>query len=130
MARLVVGTGDEALDYLMHAEVVLRETDLPPAAAAGFAGAALERHLRQLVLQLRGDIEVDGKAAKLTRWADQLKKEGVFTAADVQLVANIQGYRDSAAHGWMERVSANDAAWVIENAREVVRRYPLAGRFP
>ena len=124
MARLVIGTGDEAQDLFMHARTMLREGDAPPGVAAAFAGAVLERHLRELV-EARTGSTVEDRRAKLGRFAADLKRIKVFTASEVQLVNRIEGFRDNGAHGRFERVTASDAAWTIREAGDLARRHPL-----
>lgn len=124
MTRLVIGSGDETLDYLMHAQALLRGPDVPPATAAAFAGAALERHLRMLLLERSPEDMVTGKTAKLGRYAARLVQLGEFNPADVQLVAKLQDLRDDAAHGWFEKITERDASWFIENARSLVLQHP------
>lgn len=94
MARLVIGTGDETQDLFMHARTMLREGDAPPGVAAAFAGAILERHLRELV-EARTGSAVEDRRAKLGRFAAELKRIEVFTASEVQLVSRIEGFRDT-----------------------------------
>lgn len=126
MTRLVIGSGDDTLDYLMHAQVMLRGPDAPPAVAAAFAGAALERHLRALLDESAAETLAPTRA-KLGAFAARLSQLGVLTSADVQLVAKIQQIRDVAAHGWFDQVTPEDAAWVIHNARNLAIAHPVPG---
>lgn len=124
MARLVIGTGDETQDLFMHARTILREGDASPGVAAAFAGAVLEKHLRELV-EARTGSTVEDRRAKLGRFAADLKRIKVFTASEVQLVNRIEGFRDNGAHGRFDRVTASDAAWTIREAGDLARRHPL-----
>lgn len=124
MARLVVGTGRMSEDLLMQARILLQESDSPPGVAAGFAGAVLERHLR--ALSAENSLDVKTSNPKIGSYASVLSSGGVFTPSDVQLIARIQSFRDHAAHGWFDRVSANDAAWVIKEVAYFLHAFPLA----
>lgn len=124
MARLVIGTGDETQDLFMNARTILREGDAPPGVAAAFAGAVLERHLRELV-EARTGSAVEDRRAKLGRFAADLTRIKVFTASEVQLVNRIEGFRDNGAHGRYDLVNASDAAWTIREASDLARRHPL-----
>jgi len=132
MARLVIGTGDETQDLFMHARTILREGDAPPGVAAAFAGAVLEKHLRELV-EARTGSTVEDRRAKLGRFAADLKRIKVFTASEVQLVNRIEGFRDNGAHGRFQNsghgrragrpclLSRNGfrASWILEVQRHV-----------
>lgn len=126
MTRLVISSGQETLDYLTHAQALLRSPDTPAAVAAAFAGAALERHLRLLVLDRSSGETTTGKRAKLGGYASRLAQLGLFSSADVQLVAKIQQIRDESAHGWFEDVTPEAAMWLIGNARKLAREHPLS----
>lgn len=124
LARLVVGTGSSTMDLLHRAEIVLDETDLPPAAAAGVAGAALERHLRLLARQ-RG-VRVNEDKAALGAYAGQLIKARVIEPAEYDRINAIARHRTNGAHGWFDKVSMAEAQWVIRECLDLASRYTLA----
>lgn len=123
MARLVIGEDSETLNLLMNARVLLLESDCPPAASVGHAGAILEHHLRELC-KLR-DVPVLTNSPKLGSYSASLSQRKLFRASDVQLVARIQDYRDTAAHGWFSELSRDDALWVLREIERLVNRFPL-----
>ena len=124
MARLVIGSGSESEDLLLQARVILREADSPPGLAASFAGAVLERHLRSLTNANTLDVKTSNP--KLGSYASVLSARRILSPSDVQLIARIQGYRDDAAHGWFDRVSAADANWVINEVEHLLKKFPVA----
>lgn len=123
MARLVIGTKSETLNLLMNARVLLLESDCPPAASVGHAGAILERHLRELCKH--NDAVVLTNNPKLGSYSSSLSQRKIFKASDVQLVARIQDYRDTAAHGWFDEISRDDALWALKEIERLVKRFPL-----
>lgn len=124
MARLVIGTNSESLNLLMHARVLLLESDCPPAAAVGHAGAILERHLRELC-RLK-DVPVLTNNPKLGSYSASLAQQKIFTPSESQLVSRIQHYRDTAAHGWFDDLSQDDALWVLREIERLVNQFPLS----
>ena len=123
MARLVVGTGRESDDLLMQARVLLHESDSPPGVAASFAGAVLEQHLRFLTEE--NNLNVKTSNPKLGSYSSVLSAGRILSPSDVQLIARIQGFRDDAAHGWFDRVTAKNAAWVIDEVSQLLHSFPL-----
>ncbi|AFR31403.1 hypothetical protein ARUE_232p01950 (plasmid) [Arthrobacter sp. Rue61a] len=123
MARLVIGRPTETQNLLMHARVLLLESDCPPAAAVGHAGAILEHHLRALC-KLK-DVSVLTSNPKLGSYSASLTQRKIFSPSESQLVARLQGYRDTAAHGWFDAISHDDALWVIKEIERLVARFPL-----
>lgn len=124
MARLVIGTDSETLNLLMHARVLLTESDCPPAAAVGHAGAILEHHLRELCKRM--DVPVLTNNPKLGSYSASLAQRKIFSPSDAQLVARIQQYRDTAAHGWFDDLSHDDALWVLKEIERLVNRFPMS----
>jgi integrase len=123
MARLVVGTGRTSEDLLVQARVLLQESDSPSGVAASFAGAVLERHLRFLTEE--HGLNVKTSNPKLGSYASVLSARRILSPSDVQLIARIQGFRDDAAHGWFDRVTAKNAEWVINEVGHLLQTFPL-----
>ncbi|WDG16858.1 tyrosine-type recombinase/integrase [Microbacterium sp. Clip185] len=122
LSRLVLPTKPDSLAAMEEAGTMLRLSDAHPAAATAFAGAALEKHLRDLARE--NEIPLRGEG-KLSAYAAVLKSRGVIDNRTLQSINRLQDIRNDAAHGWFERVSSSDAAWFITNATELIRRYPL-----
>ncbi|WP_165070297.1 tyrosine-type recombinase/integrase [Marisediminicola senii] len=123
MARLILGSGNDTEDHFMHAEVLLTETESHPAAALSYVGAALERHLRELADAKH--LAVRRPEPTLASYSSVLRTAKAITASDVQQIAQIQTWRNHAAHGWFERVGTSEAEEALRQARDLVRQYPL-----
>lgn len=83
----------------------------------------LERHLRFLTEE--NNLNVKTSNPKLGSYASVLSAAGIFSPSDVQLIARIQGFRDYAAYGWFDRVTARNAEWVIDEVSQFVQAFPL-----
>jgi hypothetical protein len=92
------------------------------------AGAAFERHLRHLAVTHEA-IEPD-REGDMTFYAGQLRRIGVITEAEVQLVPDLASKRNSAAHGRFESLSQDDVVRSIDTIRRLVKAHPLAATTP
>jgi hypothetical protein len=124
LARLVLGNRTESGKHLSHAALMLEEGDAHPAAALGFAGAILERHLRSLASE-RG-IRVEKDNPTLSTYSTYLRASGAIEPVDVQQIAQVQSLRNAAAHGWFDQISKADALSAIRTSEEIAGRYPLS----
>ena len=106
IARLVENQPLATENLLQQAEILLHQSDLPPAVAAGLAGAALEKHLRELCVKKNVSVP---KTPTLTGILSALRQAKVVRESDVQLGALLTPHRDNAAHGWFEKVSEDEA---------------------
>jgi site-specific recombinase XerD len=128
LARLVLGDRNETGKHLSHAVLMLQEGDAHAAAALGFAGAILERHLRSLASE-RG-IRVEKDNPTLSTYSTYLRGGRVIEPVDVQKIAQVQSLRNTAAHGWFEQISIADALSAIRISEEIAQRYPLSPGSP
>lgn len=125
LAHLLFDDPSSPNSMIFEAAVALTESALPPAIAVMTAGAALERHLRELSQCL--GIQFDKPASKLQLGAyiSRLTGAGALTAADNRLLTAIETWRNKAAHGWFDEIGHSDAVWVLNTCRELIARYPL-----
>lgn len=123
LGHLVFAQDDTVHAHLFHVRWLLAETRVPPAVAAAYAGAALERHLR--ALSTRRGVQVrDEERAKLTTYAERLRGARILRSQDVQLIAVIARHRSAGAHGRFDEVSLSEAQWVLDAVENVASRFP------
>ncbi|ARJ06492.1 hypothetical protein GCM10010988_17540 [Cnuibacter physcomitrellae] len=122
LARLITLDQSSPEVRLGQASDALKHSEGPPAVAAAYAGAILERHLRGTCLRL--EIPVRAENGKLSTYAAQLKARSMITTADIQIINRIQIIRDDAAHGWFEKVGNDEASWLIREAQSLIARMP------
>ena len=129
LGRLVFDDPESTLGRLNEASVLLNESSLSPGVAVMAAGAALERHLRELCAE-RGLLDEDqaGKERTLTSYAQELIKDRAIHRSVHKEIELIAGWRNDAAHGWFERVDQPIAEKTISQVRKIVEKHPLKGR--
>jgi site-specific recombinase XerD len=86
------------------------------------AGAAFERHLRHLAVTC----EAIGptREGDMMFYAGQLKRVGVITEAEVQLVPDLAKKRNDAAHGRFDGLSQEDVVRSLATIRRLVKSHP------
>ena len=125
LAHLVFEDPGSTFSMLFEAGVALTESALPPAIAVMTAGAALERHLRELA-RARG-ITFDKAESKLqlSAYIARLTAARIVLKTDHGILTTIEGWRNKAAHGWFDEVDRANAEWVLNHCRLLIERYPL-----
>lgn len=126
LAHLLFHDPRSTSSMIFEAGVALNESALPPAIAVMTAGAALERHLRELSRELGMEFDKPESKLQLGAYISRLTGKGPVTAADNQLLTSIETRRNTAAHGWFDEINHEGAEWVLSNCRALIERYPLS----
>lgn len=124
LGRLVFTENQQSLDYLNQAEIVLGETDLPPAIAVMAAGAAFEAHLRNMCRAASIPIKKSDEDAKISTYTAGLREHRAITNDEIQQIQLIGIARNDAAHGWFDKVDQKRAQDVIRLCRGIIEAHP------
>lgn len=125
LSRLVLQPPESSWNWLLHAEAVLNETDLPDAFAVMTAGAVLEQHLRLLCLENNIPVRDKSNKGSLNIYVEALRRENVIRLADKRIFENVGDLRNDAAHGWFEKIPPGEGVSTIRAVRELIAKYPL-----
>lgn len=124
MASLVRPDADSTAAYFDYADSLSTHHALPRAAGVALAGAAFERHLRELAIKA-GAIPADIDKTTLGFLSGRLKDEGVLSEAEFKVCGTIGTTRDFAAHGWFEKVTDERADQAARDIRRIVADHPV-----
>lgn len=109
-------------DFLDMAEHLLSEQYKD--AAAVIAGSSLEAHLRKLA-DKHGVPTIDDRGPKKAATLNQdLKKAGVYSAADEKSVSSWLALRNEAAHGHYEKYVIGQVQVLVMAVRDFITRHP------
>lgn len=124
MALLLRPDADSTDALLAHADSLSAHHGLPPAARVMVAGAAFERHLRELAVAC-GGIEPDHDKTSIMQLAGRLVAKRTIPERDNAACVPIAAARDWAAHGWFDMVTDDLADRVVAEMRRIVTDHPL-----
>ena len=125
-ARMILDPPDSVANWLLHAEALFAESDLPEAFVVMGVGAILENHLRGLCLDAgMDDFGQTKNRSSIDKYADYLLRTGVLSVSEKSFVAYLGGLRNDAAHGWFERVEPGSGVKALRGVRDIVTRHAL-----
>jgi hypothetical protein len=126
LGRLVFHDQNSVAGILDEAEICLTESVLPDAIAVMTAGAALEKHLREMCRAI-DEIEFDKPETQLQMGAYRhaLTRHRVLATPDIKKIETVESHRNDAAHGWFELITPDVAREVVRYCREVIHKYQV-----
>jgi hypothetical protein len=118
----VLARTEAATDLMEQVQRLLESREVHPAAPVVLAGAALEEHLRALVL--KDDVRVTGTAS-INSYAQELRKADLITSTDVKDITAWAGQRNDAAHGHFDRLDPMRAQVMADGINLFIRQHLL-----
>lgn len=126
LTRLVLQPPNSSLNLLLHVESLLHQTNLPEPFAVMSAVSVMERHLRLLCLEQDIRVVEDGSKGSINKHVDELRRIGLVDLPDKHTFSALADLRNSAAHGWFDRVPRGSGLSTLRKVGELIGRYPLA----
>lgn len=108
-----------ASDLMEQADDLLLDRDVTPIAPIVIAAAALEELLRDLVDM--GNLQVSGRPG-LTSYAQALRSADALSTEDVKEITSLAGVRNQAAHGELDKLSAERAGVFVDRVNLLLRQ--------
>lgn len=127
LGRLVFTEANTPQGMLAEADVCLTQSSLPDAIAVMTAGAALEKHLRELARENSISFRRPEKDLQIGHYKTELTRVQVLSRHANLRIGIVEKHRNDAAHGWFELVTRDIARDVIDACRDLIAEFPLKG---